>query len=397
MNKKNNIKHVVFLTGTRADYGKIKPLLRILQLDRNYSVTIIVTGMHLLAKYGNTLIEIENDAHGEVVILPNQFREQAMEVSLSKTIEELSMYLELNVCDLLVVHGDRIEALAGAVVGAIRNVPVAHIEGGEVSGTIDGIIRHSVSKLSHVHFVSNSQAAGRLLQLGESPKSVYEIGSPDIDIMLDPNLPSLSKVRDHYQIPFEDYGILIFHPITTELSEIESQTNEIVSAVLESRLNFVVIKPNNDSGSQIIQQTLAKLEDPLRFVHIPSMRFEYFLGLLKEAKFIIGNSSAGVREAPYFGVPAINIGSRQRHRASNVMVVDAEPNRREILEAITKAEKLERFKIQQFGDGDSALRFKKVLDTYNFWPVNTDKIFVDNLIMSKLTEVQRFGKGSKNQ
>ena len=273
MNKKNTVKHIIFLTGTRADYGKIKPLLRILQIDRKYSATIIVTGMHLLAKYGNTLIQIENDALGEIVILPNQFREQPMEVSLSKTIEELSGYLDLNFCDLLVVHGDRIEALAGAVVGAIRNVPVAHIEGGEVSGTIDGVIRHSVSKLSHVHFVSNSKAKRRLLQLGESPKSVHVIGSPDIDIMLDPNLPSLSAVREHYRIPFENYGILIFHPVTTELSELESQINEIVSAILESKLNYVVIKPNNDSGGHIIQQGLTKLQDHTRFVHIPSMRF----------------------------------------------------------------------------------------------------------------------------
>ncbi len=334
--------------------------------------------MHLLAKYGNTLIQIENDALGEIVILPNQFREQPMEVSLSKTIEELSGYLDLNFCDLLVVHGDRIEALAGAVVGAIRNVPVAHIEGGEVSGTIDGVIRHSVSKLSHVHFVSNSKAKSRLLQLGESPKSVHVIGSPDIDIMLNPNLPSLSAVREHYRIPFENYGILIFHPVTTELSELESQINEIVSAVLESELNYVVIKPNNDSGSHIIQQNLTKLQDHTRFVHIPSMRFEFFLGLLKEAKFIIGNSSAGVREAPYFGVPAINIGSRQRHRAINVMVVDTKPDRIEILKAIIESEKLERCVIQQFGSGDSALRFKAVLDSADFWPVNTDKIFIDS-------------------
>jgi UDP-N-acetylglucosamine 2-epimerase (hydrolysing) len=255
---------------------------------------------------------------------------------------------------------------------------VAHIEGGEVSGTIDGVIRHSISKLSHVHFVSNSKAKSRLLQLGESLKSVHVIGSPDIDIMLDPNLPSLSTVREHYRIPFENYGILIFHPVTTELSELEFQINEIVSAVLESELNYVVIKPNNDSGSHIIQQNLTKLQDHTRFVHIPSMRFEYFLGLLKEAKFIIGNSSAGVREAPYFGVPAINIGSRQRHRAINVMVVDTEPDRIKILKAIIESEKLKRFVIQQFGSGDSALRFKAVLDSTDFWPVNTDKIFVDS-------------------
>ena len=156
---------IIFLTGTRADYGKIKPLLKILKGDPNYEVKIVVTGMHLLAKYGSTVFEIEKDALAEIILLPNQINEQAMEISLSKTIEALSMFFDQNRCDLFVIHGDRVEALAGAVVGSIRNIPVAHIEGGEVSGTIDGMLRHSISKLSHIHFVANQSAEERLIQL----------------------------------------------------------------------------------------------------------------------------------------------------------------------------------------------------------------------------------------
>lgn len=372
------MKQIVFLSGTRADYGKLKPLLRILQGDSNYEVTIIVTGMHLLAKYGNTLIEIERDSLAQIVTLPNQSKEQAMEISLGKTIEGLSSYLDSNPCDLLLVHGDRIEALAGAIVGAIRNIPVAHIEGGEVSGTIDGIIRHSVSKLSHVHFVSNEQAKARLIQMGESLNNIHIIGSPDIDVMLGPNLPTLDSVKAHYEIPFDSYGVLIFHPVTTELTDLSLQVDELVSAVKKSAFSYVIIMPNNDNGSHIIQEALNELQDENRFIQIPSMRFEFFLRLLKEARFILGNSSAGVREAPYYGVPAINVGSRQRYRISNPMVLDVPPNQEEILQAIFKSEKLERRVSQQFGAGNSALKFKAILDDIGFWPVSTDKIFIDN-------------------
>ena len=186
------MKEVVFLTGTRADYGKLKSLIEILHLDSNYNVSIIATGMHLLPKYGSTVNQIIEDNLGEVVILPTYMQEQQMEITLAKTIENISNFVNETKVDLLVVHGDRVEALAGAIVGAIRNVPVAHIEGGEVSGTVDGLIRHSVTKLSHLHFVSNSISRKRLIQLGEQSDSIYEIGSPDIDIMFSNFLPSIT-------------------------------------------------------------------------------------------------------------------------------------------------------------------------------------------------------------
>lgn len=371
------MKQIVFLSGTRADYGKIKPLISILKGDSNYRVTIIVTGMHLLQKYGTTLHEIENDKLADIVILPNQQVEQAMEISLAKTIEELSIWFTSNEVDLLVVHGDRVEALAGAIVGAIRNIPVAHIEGGEVSGTIDGLIRHSVSKLSHVHFVSNGIAQSRLIQIGESLESVHVVGSPDVDVMLGSNLPVLEQIQSRYSIPFENYGIVIFHPVTTEYIHLEKQIDELAEALLSSTWNYVIIKPNNDLGSEIIQNRLRKLNDKSRFIHIPSMRFEYFLGLLRDAKFIIGNSSAGIREAPYYGVPSINIGSRQRNRASNPLVLDVSPERNQISLAIAASQIVERTPHHQFGAGNSALKFKEILDSVSFWPITIDKIFVD--------------------
>jgi UDP-N-acetylglucosamine 2-epimerase (hydrolysing) len=371
------MKKVAFLTGTRADYGKLKPLIMPLLKDPNFEIHILVTGMHLLEKYGATVNQVMEDRLGIVHLLPNQHPNQTMESALARTVEQISEVCTVNDFDLVVVHGDRIEALAGAIVGVLRNLPVAHIEGGEVSGTVDGLIRHAVSKLSHLHFVSNEIAQKRLIQLGENPNSVHLIGSPDIDVMLFNELPNLNEVKNRYKIHFDNYGILIFHPVTNEIGKLDESVIAVCEAIQDSGKNFVVIKPNNDLGTEIVQASLINLSDPTRFIHLPSMRFEYFLQLLKSADFIVGNSSAGVREAAYFGVPAINIGSRQRNRHTNDLILDVDYQKSEILSAIESSFDLERTPSQAFGDGKSGEKFARILAQPEFWPVVTDKQFVD--------------------
>jgi len=371
------MKRIAFLTGTRADYGKIKPLIVALSENPNYQIHILVTGMHLLEQYGATVNHVMDDHLGLIHLLPNQHPNQTMETSLARTIEQISESCSSNNFDMIVVHGDRIEALAGAIVGVLRNLPVAHIEGGEVSGTVDGLIRHSVSKLSHIHFVSNEVSKLRLMQLGEAKESIFIIGSPDIDIMLSNQLPSLKEVCERYAITFEKYGILIFHPITNEIEHLREYAAQVCRALIQSKMNYVVIKPNNDYGTEIIQNELKAINDPNRFVHLPSMRFEFFLQLLKSADFIIGNSSAGVREAAYYGVPAINIGTRQRNRHKNPLIIDTSYESLEILEAINAAGAIPRIPSQGFGDGNSGVKFAKIMADRKFWPINIDKQFVD--------------------
>lgn len=370
------MKEISFLTGTRADYGKIKPLMKSLGETGEFKINILVTGMHLLPQYGATVGQVMDDNLGDVHFLPNLVGEQSMESALARTIEQLSIFAAENHSDLLVVHGDRIEALAGSIVGALRNIPTAHIEGGEVSGTVDGLIRHSVSKLCHLHFVSNEEASKRLVQLGEDPKNIHVIGSPDIDIMLGDHLPSLQEVKSKYGIPFEQYSIVIFHPVTTEVEYIQAQVQELVKVLEKDSSNYVIIKPNNDLGSEMIQIQLAQLRGE-RFVHIPSMRFEYFLTLLKNSKIIIGNSSAGIREAPYYGVPTLNIGSRQMNRGSGPQIINVEPTESSISEGLAKATKLPRIIAQNYGSGDAAYRFTKILSSAETWPISTDKVFID--------------------
>jgi len=370
------MKKILFLTGTRADFGKIKSLISILDLHSDFEVYVFVTGMHLQKEYGYTLIEIERCKYNNVHNFENHTHETTMDLTLAKTIEGLSAYCKEVNPDMIVIHGDRVETLAGAIVGSLNNILVAHIEGGELSGTVDELIRHSVSKLSHIHFVSNADAAKRLLQMGEMKSSIYTIGSPDIDIMFSANLPSLTEVKEYYQIAFEKYAIVMFHPVTTEVNEMNHYAANFVNALLNDTHNYVVIYPNNDLGSQSIIENYKKLSNNKRFRIFPSLRFEYFLTLLKSSQFIIGNSSAGIREAPYYGIPIINIGTRQQNRALQADIINVTYDNNAIEKALKKiANHQIQTSISDFGKGNSAELFLKSLKNPAIWKVNHQKQF----------------------
>ena len=243
----NKIK-IVFLTGTRADYGKLKPLIKAVSKTQKIHGSIVVTGMHLIKKYGNTYLEIEKDNLLPVhKILDENYRDHDIAHAVSHTTYELAEYLRNNKPDLLVVHGDRGDALAGAIAALSSNVKIAHIEGGESSGTVDEMFRHAISKLSHLHFVSNVSAKQCLIGMGEPSKYIYTIGSPELDI-LSGTLPSISDVHNRYDIQFENYSILIYHSVTTEVLHIKKYVEALCKAVVRSKRNFIVIYPNNDPG-----------------------------------------------------------------------------------------------------------------------------------------------------
>ena len=374
----NKIKKILFLTGTRADFGKIKSLITVLDTHQDFEVFVFVTGMHLQEEYGYTLIEIERCNFKNVFTYENHTHETTMDLTLAKTIEGLSSYSKQVNPDLIVLHGDRVETLAGAIVGSLNNILVAHIEGGELSGTVDELIRHSVSKLSHIHFVSNDEAAKRLKQMGEMESSIFTIGSPDIDIMFSDNLPDLPTVKKYYDIPFEKYAIVMFHPVTTEVRQMQSYAQTFVKSLLEDTHNYVVIYPNNDLGSQFIIDEYQKLKDNSRFRIFPSLRFEYFLTLLKNSQFIIGNSSAGIREAPYYGIPIINIGTRQQNRAVHADIINVNYEIESIQEAlkVIDSHKIE-ISDADYGKGNSAELFFQCLQQETIWELNHQKQFRD--------------------
>ena len=288
------MKKIVFLTGTRADYGKLKSLMKKVEESEDFELHVFVTGMHMLKKYGSTYHEVEKDGFKNIYKYINQKSSSShqMDMALSNTIVGLSNYCDEINPDMIVVHGDRLEALAGAIVGAFNNIKVMHREGGEVTGTIDESIRHSITKMSHFHLVANEEAKKRIIQLGEKEESIFVFGSPDIDIMYSSLLPSIEEVKEKYEIKFENYSILMYHPVTTEVDKLEANIKQVVDAVINSGKNYVVIYPNNDSGSDVILKEYERFRKNDRFEIYPSMRFEYFLTLLKECEFIIGNSSS---------------------------------------------------------------------------------------------------------
>ncbi len=372
-------KKILFITGTRADYGKIKTLIQSVEAAAGLEAFVYVSGMHLIALYGNTYKEVLKDHYKNIYVAFGQQYTNNMSRNLGNVLMNMSSYAESIHPDMIVVHGDRTDALAGAIVGALNNIIVAHIEGGEITGTIDDSIRHAITKFAHLHMVSNKEAAARLVQLGEDEKNIYVIGSPDIDVMKSDRLPRIEFVKDYYEIPFQRYAVFAFHPVTTEQDTIGRQIREIADTLEETGKDYVVIYPNNDLGTEIILDEIKKWKGNDHFRIYPSIRFEYFLTLLKHSDFIAGNSSAGIRESGIYGIPAIDIGTRQNGRyhieiLKNIQHV--EPKRNEILQAIKRIDEY-RIKNDVFGNGNSTGQFMEIIQNKEIWNLPLQKIFVD--------------------
>lgn len=375
------MKKIMFITGTRADYGKLKNLMKAVEADSRFENYIFVCGMHLLPQYGNTYNGIINEGYKNVHIARGINYTSEMSINLGNTITYLYGYVHDIKPDMIVVHGDRIDALAGAIVGALNNIWVSHIEGGEVSGTIDESIRHAVSKFAHFHFVANNEAAKRLIQLGENVENIFVIGSPDIDVMLSNNLPDFAEVKRWYELRFDKYAIVLYHPVTTEVGTLAVKVNALMEALQSTGKKYVMIYPNNDTGAEVIISKIEQVRGTKNFEVYKTLKFEYFLTLLKHADFIIGNSSAGIREACVYGVPAIDIGTRQAGRYDgNVLknIRHCGESREEILEAIHN---ISNEKCQSpssvFGKGNSTELFMQVIGKAELWDREIQKHFID--------------------
>lgn len=370
------VKKILFVTATRAEFGKIKTTIERLNKLKKYKVTIVVTGMHMIPKYGSTYLEVKNFfPKNKIIYFSNQIKGQTQDIILSNTVMKISPILKKISPDLIILHGDRVEALAVAIAGSFNNFLIAHIEGGEISGTIDEHIRHSVSKLSHIHFVSNQSAKKRLVQLGEIKKNIFLTGSPETDTMNSKLLPLLSKVKKRYNINFSKYSILIYHPVTGEKSKkIKSDLNCLYKTLKNAKKNFIIIYPNNDPGSDLIINIYLKQFKNLKNIKIfRSIRFEYFLSLLKNAYCIIGNSSSGVREAPFYGVPSIDLGSRQMNRIKSKSIINTNFDNKKIIQILNFFSKKKYKKVKLFGKGNSSNKIIKILNSKNIWKTSKQK------------------------
>ncbi len=367
---------LLFITGTRADFGKLEPLAAAAR-DAGFAVSFFVTGMHMLDRYGRTKLEVARFPGADVFEFLNQRIGDPQDVILAKTVLGFSDFIAEHRPDLAIVHGDRIEALACALVCATNYVRSAHVEGGEVSGTIDEVFRHCNSKLATHHFVSSPEAARRVMALGEPAASIHAIGSPELDFHARPSGVTLAEVQAHYGIPWEDYGIAVFHPVTSEADTMGAQAQALFGALEASGRRFVIVAPNNDPGSEAIFQVIGSLPKD-RFRLIPSMRFAHFSELMKNAACMVGNSSAGVREAPFLGIPSLDVGSRQTNRSNAPSItVAAAGDRGAILTFLADHWGRAHPRHSAFGEGLAADRFVAVLRDPAFWDRGLQKRFSD--------------------
>ncbi|MBN2631631.1 MAG: UDP-N-acetylglucosamine 2-epimerase (hydrolyzing) [Rhodobacteraceae bacterium] len=369
-------RHLLFLTGTRADFGKLEPLAAAAR-DAGHTVTFFVTGMHMMDRYGLTKLEVQRMPGVRVHEFLNQRPGDGQDIVLAKTVVGFSDYITEYKPHLIVIHGDRIEALAGALVAATNYIASAHIEGGEVSGTIDEMFRHCNTKLATHHFVSSDVAKRRVMALGEPEEAIHVIGSPELDFHAGPSGVTLDQVRARYDIPFADYGIAVFHPVTSEQATMGAQAQALFGALAASGRAFVVVAPNNDPGSEAIFEVLEGLPKD-RFRLIPSMRFAHFSELMKHAACMVGNSSAGVREAPFLGIPSLDVGTRQTNRAQAASVVFSAAGDGPAIAAFLDQHWGKRHAPDTgFGEGRAADRFVATLARPAFWAQGLQKAFRD--------------------
>jgi len=362
---------VLLITERRADYSRLKPILKELANHEVFEYHLIVTGMHLLKEHGYTLQEIVNDgfriAETFEMFQNSGNKPSHMVEALGVALKELpSIVSEIN--PSLIITGFDIAAnLALTITGAHLNIPVAHIQGGEVSGTIDESIRHAMSKFSHIHFAGNEDARQRLIRLGEIPELVFDVGCPSIDALI--------QEDDNPQV-LEQYGLdgsfflILQHPVTSEFGDSKSQIRETLKALEEFDVDKLFILPNNDSGSFEIIKTIKESG----YKYSESLSINNYVNLLKRCEVLIGNSSSGIHESHIYGIPTVNIGSRQNGRLQSNNVVNCDYKAKEIKEAIRQALSLKgkTFK-KPYGTGNSAQSIIQILTELNFKQINVQK------------------------
>ena len=367
---------LLFVTGTRADFGKLEPLA-VAARDAGHDVAFWVTGMHMMEKYGLTKQEVARTQGVAVHEFVNQVEGDPQDRILAQTVLGFSTFVAEHKPDLVVIHGDRIEALACALVAATNYIRSAHIEGGEVSGTIDEIFRHCNSKLATHHFVSSEDAKARVRKMGEPDGAIHVIGSPELDFHSARSGVTIDEVRARYELPAGDFGIVVFHPVTSEAASMGAQARDLFGALDVSGKSFVVIAPNNDPGSDDIFAVLDGLPKD-RFRILPSMRFAHFSELMKNAAVMVGNSSAGVREAPFLGTPSLDVGTRQTNRASAPSLFAVQASDTDAIADFIATQWGQRYaRHDAFGQGDAAQRFADIVSDDGFWQGDLQKRFHD--------------------
>lgn len=341
--KIKDTKKVCFFTSTRAEYGLLKRLIRLFLNNSFFTVSLVVTGTHLSEKYGMTINEIIKDEipiDAQLPILSNDTTESGVVKTEANALLAFSKYFNMNRPDLLIVLGDRYETLAVCEVAMIMKIPIAHIHGGETTeGAVDECIRHSITKMSYLHFVSTEKYKRRVIQLGESPKRVYNVGALGVENILKEELVEKEQLLQLLGMKMNlPYSVVTYHPVTLDFRQVEKQMKEIFSAFEKNEnMQYIITKANADvDGERINELLMQKAKQNSNIKVFDSLGLTMYLSALKYARMVIGNSSSGIIEAPSFKVPTINIGDRQKGRIQAASVINCEPKCSDILTAMDK-------------------------------------------------------------
>ena len=376
---------ICVIASSRATYGYKKNILKLLQNDKDIDLKVVVTGMHLSKKHGYSVKELLIDKIKIFKKIHTNIKSDSKTnhvKSLSTEIFELSAVLEKIKPDLLLVTGDRAEMFAAAFTAAYMGIPVAHIQAGDLSGHIDGSVRHAITKISHIHFASCKDSALRVKKLGEQSFRIFNTGAPQIDDFYNKKTKDLKYFEKKYKITFnKKIFLILYHPVLFEIVDAEKQIIQILDAVSEfNEYKKIIIYPNIDVGNSKIIKTFKKFNKKKDFQIFKNLNRDDFIFLLKKASILIGNSSCGILEASSFKLPVINIGNRQRGRLQSSNIINAKNSSKEIVLAINKAlydksflQKLKKC-TNPYGNGKSSLKIVKILKKININKKLLDKI-----------------------
>ena len=372
-------KHIAVATSTRADYGILKPLIGRLKKEKEFSAGLLVTGMHLSESFGMTVQEIEHDGNpidARLSVLEEGDLPQDISGTMANTLRSFAKYFSACKPDLLVVLGDRYEILSVCIAAMNEGIPIAHLHGGETTeGAIDECVRHSITKMSYLHFTATEKYRERVIQLGESPERVFCVGALGVENACCMPLMAEEALRGELGLTEAPYISVTFHPVTMEQGQAEKQVQELLAAMdgfsaEHKTVQYVVTKANADAGGRSINRILEEYAENHDNVHLyTSLGMYRYLSSLKYCAFVLGNSSSGIIEAPSFGVPTVNIGDRQKGRIQAESVVNCLPEKNEILSAMRKAMSDEWQEYchgveNPYGKGDTSERIVEVVKDY---------------------------------
>ena len=365
---------VCVVTGTRAEFGLLLPLLQRLNEENTVELQLVVTGSHLLAAFGNTQEEIERSGIPIFARIPLRMTGDSkadMTVSTGEAISAFAEFFAANKPDLLILLGDRFEIFAAATAAALQGVVIAHIHGGETTeGAVDEFLRHAITKMSYLHFTACEEYRHRVIQLGEAPERVYNVGALGVENIV--HFPAIDRETLSAELAFDlqhvPYAIVTLHPVTQEEDTAEAQAYALIKAMEHfPHMNFLITKANADAGGRSIN-VIWEREAPSHsnWKLVASLGMRRYLSALRNAAMMLGNSSSGIIEAPALHVPTVNIGMRQSGRVLASSVICCDASERAIAAAMTEAlsepfREVVKETVCPFGDGQTSAKMLRII------------------------------------